>query len=86
MKEQFWLAELDQHGNPDLIDGAHDSIEGVEQAAYLLARLGLVAHGKRFAAARVEISEVAPQAHGINEEAIDTLNAVRVCLKGGDKR
>jgi hypothetical protein len=37
---QFWLAEIDQHGNPTLHDGSHADRAGVEQAAYLLTRLG----------------------------------------------
>ena len=32
---QFWLAEIDQYGNPRLVDGAHATRAGVEQAAYL---------------------------------------------------
>lgn len=27
---QYWLAELDVHGNPKLIDGAHDSADGAK--------------------------------------------------------
>ncbi len=28
---QYWLAELDQHGNPTLIDGSHETAEGAKQ-------------------------------------------------------
>lgn len=73
---QFWLAELDQHGNPTLIDGAHSGREGVEQAAYLHIRLGLTS-GKRMAVAQVILSDVTPNGKGVNEEAINILNSIR---------
>lgn len=72
---QWWLAELDQHGNPKLTDGPHDDRGGVEQAAYLLWRLGLV-RGRRFACARVELGDVEAKSHGTNEEALATLNSI----------
>jgi len=28
---QYWLARLDEHDNPTLIDGSHDSEEGVNR-------------------------------------------------------
>lgn len=73
---QWWLAETDRNGNAaNLADGPHSDREGVEQAAYLIKRLGLT-RGRTFAAARVELSEVTPTAHGANEDALSTLNSV----------
>jgi hypothetical protein len=72
--EQHWLAELDQYGNASLIDGPHPDRAGVEQAAYLLERLGLK-KGRRFAAAHVLLSEVEAKPHDTNEDALATLNA-----------
>lgn len=74
---QFWLAELDQYGNPKLTDGAHDKREGVEQALYLIKRLGL-AGDRKFACARVEITPVEAKPHGPNEGALNTLNQIWV--------
>lgn len=73
---QWWLAETDRNGNAaNLADGPHSDREGVEQAAYLIKRLGLT-RGRTFAAARVELSEVTPTAHGANEDALSTLNSI----------
>ncbi|BCH33170.1 hypothetical protein MesoLjLc_51000 [Mesorhizobium sp. L-8-10] len=72
---QFWLAELDQYGNPKLVDGSHETREGVEQAAYLFSRLGL-GNDKRYACAEVHLTEVTAKAHGANEEALNTLNSI----------
>ena len=72
---QFWLAELDQYGNPTLCDGSHDDRAGVEQAAYLFNRLGL-AKQRRFACAEVILTPVAATAHGANEDALTTLNSI----------
>lgn len=72
---QFWLAEIDQHGNPTLHDGSHDDRAGVEQAAYLLTRLGF-SKGKRYACAEVILTEVEAKPHGANEDALSTLNSI----------
>lgn len=72
---QFWLARLDQYGNPTLVDGAHDERAGVEQALYLFNRLGL-GKGERYACAEVIVTDVEPGAHGANEDAIETLNGI----------
>lgn len=71
---QFWLAELDPHGNPRLLDGAHRTREGVEKAAYLHMRLGLQ-KGLTFACAEVHITPVEAAPHGANEEALSILSA-----------
>jgi hypothetical protein len=57
---QYWLAELDQYGNPTLIDGSHSSIEGCNQAAYLITAMQLGKPDRQFAVARVELSECKP--------------------------
>lgn len=72
---QFWLAEIDQYGNPKLIDGSHDDRNGVEQAAYLINSLGL-GRGKTYACAEVHLSPVVPKPHGADEDAISTLNSI----------
>jgi hypothetical protein len=72
---QWWLAETDGYGNPTLSDGPHSDRDGVEQAAYLIKRLGMT-RGRTFAAARVELSAVTPAAHGANEDALSTLNSI----------
>lgn len=75
MLVQWWLAKLDQYGNPKLVDGAHSDRAGVEQALYLINRLGL-GKGNRYACARVEVTDVEPVAHNANEDALATLNSI----------
>jgi hypothetical protein len=72
---QWWLASLDQHGNPTLCDGAHATREGPEKAAYLFGQLGL-GRGQRYACARVEITPVEARAHGANGSALRALNEI----------
>ena len=73
---QWWLAELDLYGNPALADGAHSDRAGADKAMYLFKALHLDA-GRRFAVARVELSEPKPRGDGVNHEAIKTLNDAR---------
>ena len=79
MRVQWWLVTLDQHGNPQLIDGAHDSREGADQAMYLHQSLGLTSHkqnesgGVCYAVARIELSEPKPTSRGVNHEAVRTM-------------
>lgn len=75
MTTQFWLARLDQYGNPTLVDGAHGERAGVEKAMYLFQRLHL-AKGEVYACAEVIITPVDAVPHGANEEAIKTLTSV----------
>lgn len=72
---QFWLAELDQYGNPKLVDGSHGERAGVEQAAYLISRLGL-SRGSTFACAEVHLTPVEAKPHDANEDALSTLNSI----------
>ena len=72
MNTQFWLARLDQYGNPTLVDGAHEARSGVEKAMYLFKRLHL-AKGESYACAEVIITPVEAKAHGANEDAIAVL-------------
>lgn len=76
VREQYWLAELDQYGNPKLIDGMHSTREAVNRAAYLHARLGLTPLSQ-MAVAHVILSDVKPNKNGVNEEAIEILNSIR---------
>lgn len=73
---QWWLAELDLYGNPALADGAHSDRAGADKAMHLFKALHLDA-GRRFAVARVELSEPKPRGDGVNHEAIKTLNDAR---------
>lgn len=77
---QYWLAELDQYDNPKLIDGSHDSPKGANKAAYLIAAMRLGAPNRRFAVAKVELSECVPSSDGVDHEAIQAINDAR---KGG---
>jgi len=70
---QYWLAELDQYDNPKLIDGSHDSPTGANKAAYIINSLGLGKPDRRFAVAKVILTECVPSADGVNQEAIRTL-------------
>ena len=69
---QWWLAELDQYGNPTLIDGAHGQRAGADQAFYLHSALGLAGSGK-YAVARVELSEPVADGSNVNHDAVSTL-------------
>jgi hypothetical protein len=78
MDVQYWLAELDQYGNPTLIDGAHSEAEGANQAAYLIGAMRLGGdRPRKFAVARVELSECVPTSAGVNHEAIAIINGGR---------
>lgn len=72
MAAQWWLAELDVHGNPKLVDGPHGTRAGADRAAYLYARFGF-ALGGRYAVARVDLSAANPKSTGVNEEALRAL-------------
>ncbi|MGB6724501.1 MAG: hypothetical protein WBE74_01275 [Terracidiphilus sp.] len=79
MDTQYWLAELDQYGNPTLIDGSHSNAQGANQAAYLIQAMKLGKPNRRFAVARVELSECVPSAAGVNTEAVKTINMMQKC-------
>lgn len=72
---QFWLAEIDQHGNATLADGPHDGCDGVETALYIIKRLDLT-RGRQFACAEVHLTEVEASPHKANETVLRTLNAI----------
>lgn len=60
---QWWLAELDRYGNPTLVDGAHSDRSGVDRAMEIFMEVGsrgksTLTRGKRFAIARVELTEI----------------------------
>ena len=78
---QWWLAELDQHGNAKLVDGQHDNRSGADKAMYLINALGLSKESKRYAVARVELFTPKPSADGVNHEAIDDLNRARIAMR-----
>ncbi|MEM5384181.1 hypothetical protein VSR68_11385 [Paraburkholderia phymatum] len=81
---QWWLAELDMHGNPTLVDGSHSERAGADKAAYLYQQLG-IAKGRRFAVARVELSEPTPSNKGVNQEALAACQGMIAATKSGDK-
>lgn len=72
---QFWLAELDQYGNPKLTDGAHPDRDGAEKAATIIRRLGLDRES-RFAVAEIHLSELTGEHGPLDEGSIATLNAI----------
>ncbi|RQS39742.1 hypothetical protein DIE01_16120 [Burkholderia sp. Bp8990] len=83
---QWWLAELDQHGNPKLSDGAHSERAGADKAMYLIQNLGLNKNGKRWAVARVELSEPQPSAKGVNMDAVASCRAMVDAAREGETR
>jgi len=72
---QWWVADIDRHGNPLLEDGAHSNREGCEKALYIMRRLGLRPHQKR-AICRVEIYPPEAKAHDADESALTILNSI----------
>lgn len=54
---QWWLASVDQHGNPTLIDGAHEGREGAQHAAHLFEQLRLT-HGRALMVAQMSLTAV----------------------------
>jgi len=74
---QFWLAELDQYGNPTLVDGAHSKPEDVQKARFLIESMKLGKPNRKFAIAKVELSECIPSNKGVNMDAIQTIKGVR---------
>jgi hypothetical protein len=78
---QYWLAELDQYDNPTLIDGSHDDAAGANKAAYLITAMHLGKPNRRFAVAKVELSECIPSSKGVNMEAVKTINDARRAVK-----
>ena len=83
---QWWLAEIDTHGNPKLIDGSHSSEDGANRAAYLYRAMGLGASGARYAVAKVELSEVRENSEGVNHEAVAINRALVTRYKKGTQR
>ncbi len=79
---QWWLATIDRYGYPTLTDGAHGGRAGADQAAYLIDALG-VGQGKKYAVARVELSEPRPNADGVNHEAVAQCNLAARASNGG---
>lgn len=75
-KPQYWLAEIDVHGNPTLVDGAHDKSAGVEQALYLLKRMGLADRKAKYGMVRLTISDVEAKSHGAHEGSVEACNVM----------
>lgn len=74
-KKQYWLVELDQHGNPVLKDGAHPDRTGVESALYILTALGFN-RGAKYACAEIALTDVEAIAHDTNHDAIEVLSSI----------
>lgn len=84
---QYWLAELDMHGNPTLIDGSHDSPKGANKAAYLIDALHLGNPNRVFAVAKVILTECVPSDNGVDHEAVRSINTLRqMDAKGRNQR
>lgn len=80
---QWWLADIDQYGNPALTDGAHSDRAGADKAAYLINAMGL-GQGRKFAVARVELSDPKPSAEDVNHEAIAQNNRAAIAAAKGE--
>ena len=81
---QWYLVELDRYGNPTLVDGGHNDREGANKAAYLIEAMGLK-RDRKFAVAKIEISEVQPSSSGVNHAAVAELNRASLRSSGGDR-
>jgi hypothetical protein len=68
---QYWLAELGPHDLPKLIDGPHSRRSGDNRAAYLIRGIGLGPKDRRFAVARVELTDCEPTSLGVNQKALN---------------
>lgn len=80
----WWLGEIGPYGYSKPIDGPHENRAGVEEAAYLLARLGLQRE-RKFSCLEITETPVEAKPHEANEEAISTLNQIGLRPKGGDE-
>lgn len=75
METQYWLAELDDYGNPTLVDGAHSEREGAEKAMTLMNSLTCISmDDRKFAIAEVILTKPTGEHGPLNQDAIDTLN------------
>ena len=75
---QWWLGELDRYDNVSkLFDGAHGEAAGAHRAYYLCQRLGLLKADTKYAVVRCEVFEPMPEKSGVNEKAINELNAAK---------
>ncbi|KMO18905.1 hypothetical protein QR78_14175 [Methylobacterium indicum] len=86
MQVQYWLAQLDQHGNATLVDGAHSTEQGAHRALYLFQALGL-GKGDSYAVARVELIKAVPDGRDVNHDAVGIINRARAAgipVQGGD--
>lgn len=72
---QWWLARLDQHGNPSLCDGPHSERTGADRAMYLYRGLGLAKKGERYAVARIELSKPKPTSEGVDQDAMQIVGS-----------
>lgn len=69
---QWWLATVDQYGNPKLVDGAHSDQAGANQALYLINALGVGA-GRSYKVAKVELFDAVPDGSSVNHKALASL-------------
>lgn len=79
---QYWLAELDQYGNPTLKDGMHSHRSGVVRAMDIYRELGFDT-GRKFAMAKVEIMPIYSDERGnIMERTITVKDENELYLHG----
>ena len=76
MKEQWWLADVDKYGNVTLVDGAHSSRDGANEAYYLYKRLNMVR--ERMMVVKCELYEPEENKENVNEDALDILNSIKL--------
>lgn len=82
--EAWWLARLDVHGNPTLVDGMHGERAGAERAFYLYQQLGF-AEEKRYAIAQVLLTEAVGSDAGVDQDALSTVKSTMDWAKGREK-
>lgn len=78
-KAQWWLAEVDSYGTGWLSDGPHQDRQGANQAFCLINAINL-SPGKKWAVARVELSDPVTDSRGVNHEAVATINSASALL------
>ncbi len=74
-QQEWWLAEVKEGHGSNLVDGAHDTREGAEEALTIFNKLGF-SKGKKYKIAQVILSDPTGEHQPVNEDAIKTLNDI----------
>lgn len=74
---QYWLAEVNKYDVAKLMDGPHQDETGPETALELIKRLPMLGEcGRKFAIAKVILSDPTGKHGPINKKAIETLSSL----------